>query len=91
MAAYSDRHRPHICDSMGTVFAKIKPLLEAKDDTLKKGEMSVGGTVGQDTWIDNFIVGETEAVVTVMNAKNILSVDAAGKPTTIWAGLKNGR
>jgi hypothetical protein len=34
---------------MGTVFAKIKPLLEAKDDTLKKGEMSVGGTVGQDT------------------------------------------
>ena len=46
---------------MGAVFAKIKPLLEAKDDTLKKGEMSVDGTVGQDTWIDNFIVGETEA------------------------------
>ncbi len=82
MAAYSDRHRPHICDSMGTVFAKIKPLLGAKDDTLKKGEMSVGGTVGQDTWIDNFIVGETEVDLT-------FPVEAMGKLATMWGALKN--
>ena len=82
MAAYSDRHRPHICDSMGTVFAKIKPLLEAKDDTLKKGEMSVGGTVGQDTWIDNFIVGETEVDLT-------FPVEAMGKLATMWGASKN--
>ena len=67
---------------MGTVFAKIKPLLGAKDDTLKKGEMSVGGTVGQDTWIDNFIVGETEADLT-------FPVEAMGKLATMWGALKN--
>jgi len=32
-----------------------------------------------------------EEVVTVMNAKDILSVDAAGKLTTTWGSLKNGR
>ena len=65
-----------------TPFAKIKPLLEAKDDTLKKGEMSVGGTVAQDTWVDNFIVGETEADLT-------FPVEPMGKLATMWGALKN--
>jgi hypothetical protein len=64
-----------------TPFAEIKPLLEVADSLLKKGPMSVGGAVDQDTWIDNFIVGETEADLT-------FPVEPAGKLATTWGVLK---
>jgi hypothetical protein len=64
-----------------TPFSKIKPLLEAKDNTLKKGPMSVGGT-NTDSWVDHFIVGETEADLT-------FPVEPAGKLATTWGALKN--
>ncbi len=64
-----------------TPFAAIKPLLQATDDTLKKGPLSVAGTE-QDAWIDNFIVGETEADLT-------FPVEPMGKLATTWGNIKN--
>ncbi len=64
-----------------TPFAKITPLLEVKDGNLKKGPLSVCGT-NTDAWMDNFIVGETEAELTFV-------VKPSEKLTTKWGAIKN--
>jgi len=63
-----------------TPFDKIKPLIEVTDKTLTKGPMSVCGT-NTDAWMDNFILGETEADLT-------FSVEPIGKLTATWGAIK---
>lgn len=63
-----------------TPFAKIKPLIEVQDGTLKKGPVSVCGT-NTDAWMDNFIIGETEADLT-------FSVEPMDKLTITWGAIK---
>ena len=64
-----------------TPFADIDPLIEGTDSNLEKGPMAVSGS-NTDAWVDNFIVGETEADLT-------FPVEPAGKLTKTWGAIKD--
>lgn len=65
-----------------TTFAEIEPLMEITDNALKTGPMGVYGWNKSDAWMDNFIVGETEADMT-------FSMELAGKLATTWGAIQN--
>ena len=64
-----------------TPFADIEPLLEMTDSTLKKGPMGTYGWNKGDAWMDNFIVGETEADMA-------LPVEPTGRLSITWGSIK---
>jgi len=63
-----------------TPFADIEPLMQVTDDNLQKGPVSACGT-NTDAWIDNFIVGESEADL-------ITAVSPSGKVSITWGAVK---
>ena len=65
-----------------TPFAVIKPVMAITDNTLKNGPMGVYGWNKGDAWMDNFIVGETEADMT-------FALELLGKLATTWGTIKN--
>ena len=65
-----------------TPFAKLKPILDMQDGTLEKGPMGVYGWNLGDAWMDNFIVGETEADM-------LFAVKPVAKLTAMWGAVKS--
>jgi len=66
-----------------TPFSEIDPLLAVTDDNLEKGPLCVMGA-NTDAWVDNFIVGETEADMT-------FPVESMGKLASKWGAIKGQR
>jgi len=64
-----------------TSFDNIKPAIEAKDGTYKKGTVGGLGTDAGSTWVDNIIIYESP--------KDMLSVDFSGKLSATWGSLKS--
>jgi len=63
-----------------TSFDAIKPAIESKDDTYKKGAVGGLGTDAGSTWVDNIVLYE--------HPKDILSVNQNGKLAVTWGKLK---
>ncbi len=63
-----------------TPFGEIKPALEFKDGTFKKGAVSILGTDAGFAWVDNFNVYE--------NPKDMLAVNGYGKSPITWGMVK---
>ena len=57
--------------------------MEIQDDTLKKGQISIYGWNKGNAWMDNFLVGETEADMAS-------PVESMGKLSTIGGSIKRG-
>jgi len=77
-----DRHTVKIKErNDNTPFDNIKPAIEAKDGTYKKGAVGGLGTDAGSTWVDNIIIYESP--------KDMLSVDFSGKLSATWGGLKS--
>ena len=64
-------------------FSEIDPLLAVTDNNLEKGPLSACGT-NTDAWVDNLIVGETEADMT-------FPVESIGKLASKWGAIKEQR
>ena len=64
-----------------TPFSEMKPLIQEKDGSLTGGPMSCSGIFKVESWMDNFIVGETEGDM-------VFSVESHGKLTTRWSEIK---
>jgi len=66
-----------------TPFSEIDPVLAVTDASLEKGPLSACGA-NTDAWVDNIIVGETEADMT-------FPVEPMGKLASTWGTIKKQR
>lgn len=63
---------------------KLKPVVETKNDTFKKGPVGMMGITGGVSYFDNMVVVES-----VKDIEKLRAVDHRGKLTTTWARIKN--
>jgi hypothetical protein len=67
-----------------TPFENLKPVVEANDDTFKKGPVGMMGITAGVSYFDNMVVVETLDDFRILQA-----VNGTGKLTTAWGKIKN--
>jgi len=80
-----DKHQIYMKErNDDTPFEKLKPVVEAKDDTFKSGPIGMMGITAGISYFDNMVLAET-----LQDIENSKSVEMTGKLTATWGQIRN--